>query len=76
MVHDAHKVPAAFDHDRLLSTKSIELGVVSQQRYKALFVQYFHFDVLDQQRVFYREIKLFVAKLCEGLVADYHSDLE
>ena len=78
MVQDADKVPAAFDHDRLffLSTKPIELGVVPQERYKALFVQYFRFDVLDQQRVFYREIQLFMAMFCEDLVAEYHSDFE
>ena len=76
MVQDADKVPAAFDHDRLFSTKLIELSVVPQERYKALFVQYFRFNVLDQRRVFYREIQLFMAKICENLVADYHSDFE
>ena len=75
-VQDADKIPAAFDHERLLSTKPIDLGVVPQERYKALFVQYFRFDVLDQQRVFYREIQLLMTKLCEDLVADYHSDYE
>ena len=74
MIQDADKVPAAFDHERLLSTRPVDLGTVSQERYKALFVQYFRFDVLDQQRVFYRELQLFLAKLCEDLVADYQSD--
>ena len=74
MIQDADKVPAAFDHERLLSTRPVDLGTVSQKRYKALFVQYFRFDVLDQQRVFYRELQLFLAKLCEDLVADYQSD--
>ena len=76
MVQDADKVPAAFDHERLLSTKPIDLGVVPQERYKSLFVQYFRFDILDQQRVFYREFQLFMAKLCEDRVTDYHSDYE
>ena len=76
MVQDADKIPAAYDHERLLSTRPVELGTLSQERYQALFVQYFRFDVRDQQRVFYRKIQLFLAKLCEDLVAEYQTDAE
>ena len=58
------------DRARCCSSGAIQKSV------KALFVQYFRFDVLDQQRVFYREIQLFMAMFCEDLVAEYHSDFE
>ena len=51
------------------------MGVLSQEKYKALFAQYFRYDVQDQQKVFYREIQLFLRGLCESLISEYQSDV-
>ena len=49
------KVPSEFDYECVLSVKPIELGTVAQEKIKALFAQYFRFDVANQQKVFHRE---------------------
>ena len=42
-----------------------------QENYKALFADYFRFDVLNQQKVLYGEVQLFLNGLCETLLAEY-----
>ena len=73
MVQDQATVPAEYDYDRILSVKPVTWGVVSHEKYKALFGQYFRFDALDQQRVFYREVQLFLSSVCESMLAGNQS---
>ena len=74
MIQDPAIVPNDHECDLIFSTRAIELGTLPQEKYKALFVQYFRYDVLGQQKVFYREIQLFLKDLCETLVAEYRAD--
>ena len=72
MVQDQTTISAEFDYDRILSSKPFTFRVISQEMYKALCGQCFRFDVLDQQRVFYREMQ-FLSGICESMLAEYHT---
>ena len=74
MVQSATDVPAFYDFQRILSSRAITLGPLPQEKYQALFAQYFLFDVLDQQKVFYQEVQLFLSGLCESLLTEYCLD--
>ena len=75
MIQDPDKLRSEFDYECVLSVKPIELGTVAQEKYKALFVQYFWFDVVDQQKVFYRDVQLFLRGLCETLLSEFLVEL-
>ena len=74
MVQEPSTVPPEYDYNELLKTTPIVRGPVPQATYTSLFAQYFRYDVLDQQSVFYREVQLFLSGLCETLLAEYQAD--
>ena len=74
MVQEASTVPSEYDFERILKAAPITLGPVPQAKYTALFAQYFRYDVLDQQTVFYREVQLFLSGLCEQLLSEFQTE--
>ena len=64
-------IPPEFE---VLSVLKLRIGgsvPVDQDRYQALFGQYFRFDVSLQKPFFYKEVQKFLRTVCEACIADF-----
>ena len=71
MVVSPETIPSEFE---VLSVLKLRIGgsvPVDQDRYQALFGQYFRFDVSLQKPFFYKEVQKFLRTVCEACIADF-----
>ena len=68
LVEPCGSVPASYDLTGILAVPAIDGGSLSEEKFRALFGQYFRFDVSSQQPFFYREVQQFLTRLllCPG----------
>ena len=71
MVVSPETIPPEFE---VLSVLKLRIGgsiPVDQDRYQALFGQYFRFDVSRQKPFFYKKVQKFLRTVCEACIADF-----
>ena len=73
LVEPCGSVPASYDLTGILAVPAIDGGTLSEEKIRALFGQYFRFDVISQQPFFYRDVQQFLSGLCFALADEYRS---
>ena len=76
LVQPTSDVSAAFEKTELLSVRNFELCALDDENFRALFEQYFDFDINSQQPFFYREVQQFLSCLFTALVTVYQLDVD